>query len=98
YSAVTVTQNRSIRIPCAIPRFLIGSGTWRAPVDTPQQLEMEKKMAQKVLITAGAGGIGWAIAQAFLDAGHLVHIFDIDQEAVDNVIGSHPNLSGSTGN
>lgn len=55
-------------------------------------------MAQKVLITAGAGGIGWAIAQAFLGAGHLVHIFDIDQEAVDNVIGSHPNLSGSTGN
>lgn len=54
-------------------------------------------MTQRVLITAGAGGIGWAIAQAFLAEGHHVHVFDIDQEAVDNVLGSYPNLSGSSG-
>lgn len=54
-------------------------------------------MTQRVLITAGASGIGWAIAQAFLAEGHHVHVFDIDQEAVDNILGRYPNLSGSSG-
>lgn len=40
-------------------------------------------MTQRVLITAGAAGIGWAIARAFLDQGDKVHVFDIDRDAVD---------------
>lgn len=52
---------------------------------------------QRVLITAGANGIGWAIAQAFLEQGAKVHIFDVDQAAVDAVLGSYENLSGSVG-
>ncbi|OZM79455.1 SDR family oxidoreductase [Pseudonocardia sp. MH-G8] len=37
---------------------------------------------QRVLVTAGAGGIGWAIARAFVADGALVHIADVDGEAV----------------
>ncbi|AGF71153.1 SDR family oxidoreductase [Corynebacterium halotolerans] len=54
-------------------------------------------MTQRVLITAGASGIGWAIAQAFLAQGSQVHVFDVDQGAVDNVLGGRENLSGSVG-
>lgn len=54
-------------------------------------------MSQRVLITAGASGIGWAMAQAFLTTGAQVHIFDRDAEAVAAVSGSHRNLQGSVG-
>ncbi|MDF0602213.1 SDR family oxidoreductase [Psychromarinibacter sp. C21-152] len=40
-------------------------------------------MAQRVLITAGAGGIGLAIAQAFAASGARVHVLDIDRAALD---------------
>lgn len=52
---------------------------------------------QRVLITAGAGGIGWAIAQAFLNTNSLVHIVDVSPEVVEKVAGSHDNLSTSIG-
>lgn len=54
-------------------------------------------MTQRVLITAGANGIGWAIAQAFLAQGSKVHIFDIDQHALNNALGTWTNLTGSVG-
>ena len=54
-------------------------------------------MTQRILITAGASGIGWAIAQAFLAQGSRVHIFDLDQGAVDKALDSDANLSGSVG-
>ena len=37
---------------------------------------------QRVLITAGAGGIGRAIATAFAEAGAKVHVCDIDESAL----------------
>ncbi|ANE05164.1 SDR family oxidoreductase [Corynebacterium crudilactis] len=52
---------------------------------------------QRVLITAGAGGIGWAIAEAFLNSDSLVHIVDVNPEAVAKVSGTHQNLSASIG-
>lgn len=52
-------------------------------------------MAQQVLITAGAGGIGLATATAFASGGHRVHIADIDAEAVAQAVGSHENITGS---
>ncbi|CUH36511.1 short chain dehydrogenase [Jannaschia seosinensis] len=41
----------------------------------------------RVLITAGAGGIGQAIARGFAEAGARVHISDVDAAAVDAVTG-----------
>ncbi|MEJ6593190.1 MAG: SDR family NAD(P)-dependent oxidoreductase, partial [SAR86 cluster bacterium] len=42
---------------------------------------MSKKIP-RVLITAGASGIGLVIAKAFLAAGAQVHICDISSEAI----------------
>lgn len=54
-------------------------------------------MSKRVLVTAGASGIGWAITQSFLAEGDEVHIFDIDQNAVGQVLGTHAKLTGTTG-
>jgi NAD(P)-dependent dehydrogenase (short-subunit alcohol dehydrogenase family) len=39
----------------------------------------------RVLVTAGASGIGGAIADAFLEAGARVHVSDIDATALDRL-------------
>ncbi|MDI3329460.1 MAG: SDR family oxidoreductase [Micrococcus sp.] len=52
-------------------------------------------MSKKVLITAGAGGIGFATATAFATEGHRVHIADINAEAVTAAVASHQNITGS---
>ena len=48
-------------------------------------------MGQRVIITAGAAGIGRAIADAFVAQGATVHVCDIDAEAVatlpDGIVG-----------
>ena len=41
-----------------------------------------KHKQQRIVVTAGANGIGYAIARAFLDAGAAVHIADVDADAV----------------
>jgi short-subunit dehydrogenase involved in D-alanine esterification of teichoic acids len=52
-------------------------------------------MAQRVLVTAGASGIGLAIADAFLARGARVHVGDVDKAAISAAIDSRPGLSGS---
>jgi NAD(P)-dependent dehydrogenase (short-subunit alcohol dehydrogenase family) len=48
---------------------------------------MELKMkGQKVLITAGAGGIGRVMAQTFIEAGARVHICDVVQSTLDDTV------------
>ena len=37
---------------------------------------------QRVLITAGATGIGYALAEQFSDAGYQIWIIDISKEAL----------------
>ena len=38
--------------------------------------------SRRVMITAGAAGIGWAIAKAFADGGARIHVCDIDEAAL----------------
>ena len=45
---------------------------------------------QRVLVTAGASGIGRAIADTLLQAGARVHICDIDERALDAFRTAHP--------
>jgi NAD(P)-dependent dehydrogenase (short-subunit alcohol dehydrogenase family) len=52
-------------------------------------------MTQRVLITAGANGIGLAVARAFVADGADVHIADVDESALEWVTAEHENLSGS---
>jgi NAD(P)-dependent dehydrogenase (short-subunit alcohol dehydrogenase family) len=54
-------------------------------------------MTQRVLITAGAGGIGLAIAKAFVARGARVHIADVNAEAIDEVARQYPGISGTVG-
>lgn len=47
------------------------------------------------MITAGASGIGAAIARAFAGEGARVHICDIDSSAMANLRAGHPGISQS---
>ena len=52
-------------------------------------------MKKRVLITAGASGIGLAIAQAFEVDGALVHIADVNEQAIRDITHAHPGITGS---
>ncbi|RYE00636.1 MAG: SDR family oxidoreductase [Sphingomonadales bacterium] len=54
-------------------------------------------MRKRVLVTAGANGIGLAIADRFAATGASVHICDIDGAALDAVLASRP-FTGSIAN
>ncbi|MDB5825766.1 MAG: 3-oxoacyl-[acyl-carrier-protein] reductase [Herminiimonas sp.] len=54
-------------------------------------------MTQRILITAGGGGIGFAIAKAFVAAGARVHIADVNAEAVQEITKQYPTISGTVG-
>jgi len=49
----------------------------------------------RVLVTAGAGGIGLEIARAFLREGAAVHVCDIDRDALASLKRTDPKLSSS---
>lgn len=49
----------------------------------------------RVLVTAGAGGIGAAIARAFNQAGAHVHVCDIDRSALDRMATEVPGITSS---
>lgn len=49
----------------------------------------------RVLVTAGAGGIGAAIARAFLESGARVHVCDVDPVAMSRLTAEYPGLGSS---
>jgi NAD(P)-dependent dehydrogenase (short-subunit alcohol dehydrogenase family) len=49
----------------------------------------------RVLVTAGAGGIGLELARAFVREGARVHVCDVDEAALDAVASSDPALGTS---
>jgi NAD(P)-dependent dehydrogenase (short-subunit alcohol dehydrogenase family) len=49
----------------------------------------------KVLVTAGAGGIGLEIARAFIREGAKVHVCDVDEAALAALTRSDPQVSAS---
>lgn len=49
----------------------------------------------RVLVTAGASGIGAAIARAFSEAGARVHVCDIDRAAIDRLANELPAVTAS---
>jgi NAD(P)-dependent dehydrogenase (short-subunit alcohol dehydrogenase family) len=57
-------------------------------------MEMGLKDA-RVLVTAGAGGIGLEIARAFVQEGARVHVCDVDGAALDALAASDPAITGS---
>jgi NAD(P)-dependent dehydrogenase (short-subunit alcohol dehydrogenase family) len=48
-----------------------------------------------VVVTAGAAGIGLAVAKAFAADGDRVHICDINADALEQVTASHPSITSS---
>ena len=50
---------------------------------------------KRVLITGGAGGIGTATAERFLEEGSWVVVLDISDEAITRIEGELPSLSGT---
>jgi len=53
------------------------------------------KMSQRVMITAGASGIGLAIAKAFAAAGAKVHVCDVDGQAISDIAIRHPEITAT---
>jgi NAD(P)-dependent dehydrogenase (short-subunit alcohol dehydrogenase family) len=51
----------------------------------------------RVLVTAGAAGIGLEIARAFVREGARVHVCDVDRAALDALAASDPGLTRSSG-
>jgi len=49
----------------------------------------------RVLVVAGGGGIGAAIACAFRAAGSHVHVCDVDRSALDRLASAAPGITGS---
>src|SRR6185369_2053356 len=49
----------------------------------------------RILVTAGASGIGAAIARAFNETGARVHVCDIDRAALDRFCSESPGITAS---
>lgn len=55
---------------------------------------MRPRPGRKVLVTAGAAGIGLAIARAFAEVGAQVLVCDVDERALAALAGAQPAIAG----
>lgn len=55
--------------------------------------KMRPRPGLRVLVTAGASGIGAAIARGFIEAGASVMICDIDTQAIESLVKTHPDVA-----
>jgi NAD(P)-dependent dehydrogenase (short-subunit alcohol dehydrogenase family) len=51
--------------------------------------------ARRVVVTAGGGGIGLTIAQAFVAVGDRVHVCDVNPDAVERVTRDNPSITAT---
>jgi len=58
-------------------------------------MNKEPRFPLRAVVTAGASGIGLAIAQKFLTQGSQVFICDIDEQALETTLGDHSGLEGA---
>ncbi|HEX2565442.1 MAG TPA: SDR family oxidoreductase [Burkholderiales bacterium] len=58
-------------------------------------MELSAK-GQRVLVTAGAAGIGRVIARTFHEAGARVHVCDVDQDALKKFAAENPSITQSS--
>ena len=79
-------RERAARFPYML--FALGHG----PGGRGMDLQLD---GLRVLITAGAGGIGLATARAFVGEGARVYVTDVDREALGRLAHSDPTLSSS---
>jgi NAD(P)-dependent dehydrogenase (short-subunit alcohol dehydrogenase family) len=61
---------------------------------TPSFLPVDMS-GKRVVVTAGAAGIGRAIAEGFLACGASVYVCDIDEEAVARMLAENPGVLGT---
>ena len=52
----------------------------------------------RVIVTAGASGIGLEVARSFIREGARVHVCDIDKSALESMAQSHPEITRSYAN
>lgn len=60
-------------------------------------MSKESSPERKVLVTAGASGIGRVIALAFRDAGYRVHVADIAGDALESLAAVAPDIGRTQG-
>ena len=68
------------------------------PIKNNKESAMQGIKGKKVLITAGAAGLGKATAIAMMDAGAKVHVCDIDTQALADLKQAYPMVSTSVTN
>ena len=62
---------------------------------TPSTFLPVDMAGKRVVVTAGAAGIGRSIAEGFLACGASVFVCDVDKDAVERMLADHPKVHGT---